>query len=131
MGLGGAYRDIESGLRVCQASGTQVLVSALAPRALQPGLFEQTNEVHAGRPALVQALLTTVALSMLIGPLLVRYNSRIADALLRRPSSQHSEAVIETAATRELAKREHVIICGFGRVGQNLARVLEQRARVP
>jgi CPA2 family monovalent cation:H+ antiporter-2 len=35
--------------------------------------------------------------------------------------------VIENAATRELAKREHVIICGFGRVGQNLARVLEQR----
>jgi CPA2 family monovalent cation:H+ antiporter-2 len=64
---------------------------------------------------------------MLIGPLLVRYNSRIADALLRRPSSQPSEVVIETAATRELAKREHVIICGFGRVGQNLARVLEQR----
>jgi CPA2 family monovalent cation:H+ antiporter-2 len=80
-----------------------------------------------GDPALVQALLTTVALSMLVGPLLVRYNSRIADALLRRPSSQLSEAVIETAATRELAKREHVIICGFGRVGQNLARVLEQR----
>jgi CPA2 family monovalent cation:H+ antiporter-2 len=78
-------------------------------------------------PALVQALLTTVALSMLVGPLLVRYNARIADLLLRRRSAGPSEVVLETAATRELAKREHVIVCGFGRVGQNLARVLEQR----
>jgi CPA2 family monovalent cation:H+ antiporter-2 len=77
--------------------------------------------------ALVQALLTTVALSMLLGPLLVRYNGRIADFLLRRPAAQSSEMALETAATRELAKREHVIICGFGRVGQNLARVLEKQ----
>jgi monovalent cation:H+ antiporter-2, CPA2 family len=78
-------------------------------------------------PAIVQALLTTVALSMLLGPLLVRYNGRIADFILRRPTVPASELVLETAATRELAKREHVIICGFGRVGQNLARVLEKR----
>jgi CPA2 family monovalent cation:H+ antiporter-2 len=76
---------------------------------------------------IVQALLTTIALSMLLGPLLVRYNGRIADVVLRRESVVPSEVVIETAATRELARREHVIICGFGRVGQNLARVLEKR----
>jgi len=78
-------------------------------------------------PAIVQALLTTVALSMLLGPLLVRYNGRIADFILRRPTVQPSGLVLETAATRDLAQREHVIICGFGRVGQNLARVLEKR----
>jgi CPA2 family monovalent cation:H+ antiporter-2 len=78
-------------------------------------------------PALVQALLTTVALSMLLGPLLVRHNGRIADFLLRRPGGETSGVALETAATRQLAAREHVIVCGFGRVGQNLARVLEQR----
>jgi len=78
-------------------------------------------------PGIVQALLTTVALSMLIGPLLVRYNGRIADVVLRQHTTEPSEVALETAATRELAKREHVIICGFGRVGQNLARVIEQR----
>ena len=76
---------------------------------------------------LVQALLTAVALSMLLGPLLIRYNGRVADWLLRRPTVPTSEMVLETAATRELAQREHVVICGFGRVGQNLARVLERR----
>ena len=78
-------------------------------------------------PGVVQALLTTVALSMLCGPLVVRYNKRIADFVLRRRSVEPSEVALETAATRELARREHVIICGFGRVGQNLARVLEKR----
>ncbi len=77
--------------------------------------------------AIVQPLLTAVALSMLVGPLLVRYNGRIADFILRRQSVEPSEAVLETVATRQLAERDHVIICGFGRVGQNLARVLEQR----
>ena len=76
--------------------------------------------------ATVQALLTAVALSMLCGPLLVRYNGRIADRLLRRETAVPSEVALENVATRELAGREHVIVCGFGRVGQNLARVLER-----
>jgi len=82
---------------------------------------------HMVDDSLVQALLTTVALSMLVGPLLVRYNGRIADFLLRQRTVDPTEVALETAATRQLAQREHVIICGFGRVGQNLARVLEQR----
>ena len=76
---------------------------------------------------IVQALLTAIALSMLLGPLLVRYNGRIADWILRRPPAQPSDLALETVATREIARREHVMICGFGRVGQNLARVLERR----
>jgi monovalent cation:H+ antiporter-2, CPA2 family len=80
-----------------------------------------------GVPAsVVQALLTAVTLSMLAGPLIVRYNGRIADRLLRRESVASTEVALESAATRELARREHVIVCGFGRVGQNLARVLER-----
>jgi CPA2 family monovalent cation:H+ antiporter-2 len=77
--------------------------------------------------ATVQALLTAVVLSLLLGPLLVRYHSRITDRILRRESSEPSDVALEMAARRELATREHVIICGFGRVGQNLARVLEKR----
>jgi CPA2 family monovalent cation:H+ antiporter-2 len=77
--------------------------------------------------AVIQPVLTAIALSMLLGPLLVRYNGRIADRILRRQTVAPSEVALETAATRQLAEREHVIICGFGRVGQNLARVLEHR----
>ena len=73
----------------------------------------------------VQALLTAITLSMMVGPVLVRYNGTIADLLLRRKPSRPTDLALETAATRELAEREHVIICGYGRVGQNLARILQ------
>jgi CPA2 family monovalent cation:H+ antiporter-2 len=79
---------------------------------------------QAADPRIVQALLTAVALSMLLGPLLVRYNGRIADRLLRREDSGPSDVALETVATKGIASRAHVIVCGFGRVGQNVARVL-------
>jgi CPA2 family monovalent cation:H+ antiporter-2 len=75
---------------------------------------------------LIQALLTAIVLSMMVGSLLVRYNRPIADWLLRREVTRPADVVRETAATRDLAEREHVIICGFGRVGQNLARILQR-----
>jgi CPA2 family monovalent cation:H+ antiporter-2 len=108
-------KALRAGIVICMGGefGFALLTLLLKGRMVDPGL--------------VQALLTTVALSMLLGPLLVRYNGRIADFILRRRSVDPTELALETAATRELAKREHVIICGFGRVGQNLARVLEQR----
>jgi len=108
-------KALRTGIVICMGGefGFALLTLLLKGRMVDPGL--------------VQALLTTVALSMLLGPLLVRYNGRIADFILRRRSVDTTELALETAATRELAKREHVIICGFGRVGQNLARVLEQR----
>jgi CPA2 family monovalent cation:H+ antiporter-2 len=74
-----------------------------------------------------QPLLATVVLGMMASPLIIRYNRRIARFALReqRPTGQRPER--EDLATRELAQREHVILCGFGRVGHNLARVLRSQ----
>ena len=47
-------------------------------------------------------------------------------AVVRRARPAASTAIErEDAATLAVAKREHVILCGFGRVGQNVGRVLE------
>jgi CPA2 family monovalent cation:H+ antiporter-2 len=77
-------------------------------------------------PAVVQPLLAATVLSMVLSPLLIRHNRRIARALLRESGPPISAAMRETQATLAVAERDHVIICGFGRVGQNIARVLEQ-----
>jgi CPA2 family monovalent cation:H+ antiporter-2 len=77
-------------------------------------------------PALVQPLLAATVLSMVLSPLLIRHNRRIARAVLGESGPPHSEAMRETRATLAVAERDHVVICGFGRVGQNIARVLEQ-----
>jgi CPA2 family monovalent cation:H+ antiporter-2 len=77
-------------------------------------------------PAIVQPLLAATVLSMVLSPLLIRHNRRIARLVMSESGPPTSEALRETRATLAVAERDHVVICGFGRVGQNIARVLEQ-----
>jgi CPA2 family monovalent cation:H+ antiporter-2 len=73
------------------------------------------------------AVLSAVVLSMALAPVLIRYNARIADALTggggQRAREREAQRVSE--ATRGLDG--HVIVCGFGRVGQNLGRMLREQ----
>jgi CPA2 family monovalent cation:H+ antiporter-2 len=75
--------------------------------------------------ALLQPLLAATVLSMVLSPLLIRHNRSLTRLLLRE-SGPPAPALREEQATLAVAGREHVIICGFGRVGQNIARVLER-----
>ncbi len=75
---------------------------------------------------LVQPLLAATVLSMVVSPIIIRHNRRITRALLRESGSPLTAAMRENQATLAVAERDHVIICGYGRVGQNIARVLEQ-----
>ncbi|MGH8225272.1 MAG: cation:proton antiporter, partial [Gammaproteobacteria bacterium] len=72
-----------------------------------------------------QVALNILVLSMLVSPLLVRYNASIARLL-----SPAAKVVGEEADTTALAAQEsdmagHVLLIGYGRVGQNLARFLD------
>lgn len=88
---------------------------ALLALALNRGLLSAENS---------QAILATVILSMALAPVLLRYNGRAAKALFAR--SYIKSRITQTRqlgwAAREVS--DHVILCGFGRVGQNLARFL-------
>jgi CPA2 family monovalent cation:H+ antiporter-2 len=75
--------------------------------------------------AAVQPLLATITLSMLFAPILIRHNKRIARFVLRQSGPAATGLERLDAANQALAMREHVILCGYGRVGQNVARVLE------
>ncbi|NJO13158.1 MAG: hypothetical protein HC872_06485 [Gammaproteobacteria bacterium] len=75
---------------------------------------------------LVQPLLAAIVLSMVVSPLIIRHNKRIARWLLRERGPVQTALSREYAVTEALAKRDHVLICGFGRVGQNIARALER-----
>ena len=74
-----------------------------------------------------QPLLAAITLSMVISPFLIQHNKRIARLLLRETGPAQTALATFDAATRALAGREHVILCGYGRVGQNIARVLESQ----
>ena len=77
-------------------------------------------------PAIVQPLLAATVLSMVVSPLIIRHNRRITRVILRETGNPQTEAMRQERVTLAAAEREHVVICGFGRVGQNIARVLEQ-----
>jgi len=80
---------------------------------------------HLADAAVVQPLLAAIVLSMVLSPLLIRHNRGIAAFITRQSSEPPSSQERELAPTQESAKSDHVIVCGFGRVGQNVARVLE------
>jgi CPA2 family monovalent cation:H+ antiporter-2 len=77
--------------------------------------------------ALGQPLLVAIVLSMMLSPLILNNNKRAARFLLREKGPPRTASEREEEATREIARRDHVILCGFGRVGQNVARVLESQ----
>ena len=74
-----------------------------------------------------QPLVVSIVLSMVLSPLILNNNKRVARFLLRERAPSPTASEREDSATKEIAQREHVILCGFGRVGQNVARVLESQ----
>jgi len=91
---------------------------ALCTILLQAGLVPE----RAGAP-----LVVAIVLSMVLSPLILSNNKRVARFLLREQAPALTAVEREDAATKEIGRREHVILCGFGRVGQNVARVLESQ----
>jgi CPA2 family monovalent cation:H+ antiporter-2 len=78
-------------------------------------------------PEIAQPLLVAIALSMVLSPFIINNNKRVARVLLREKGPPRGVLPHEDVATGGIAQREHVILCGFGRVGQNVARVLESQ----
>ena len=76
---------------------------------------------------LIQPLLLALVVTMVIAPFGIRYNRTIARFLLREKGPPQRAIEREDAATGDVAHREHVVLCGYGRVGQNIARVLESQ----
>lgn len=73
-------------------------------------------------PAELGALLLAATFcSMLLTPLLLRAAPRIAAALHRKPNQ---EAQIEEISALNAELDKHVVICGYGRVGQSIGRFM-------
>lgn len=94
------------------------------------GIALLTIVLESGGPAgagLAQPLLVAVVLSMVLSPLVLSHNRAIARFVLRERGPRTAPLEPEHAAAGALEQREHVILCGYGRVGQNIARVLESQ----
>ncbi|HEY9066752.1 MAG TPA: cation:proton antiporter [Burkholderiaceae bacterium] len=74
-------------------------------------------------------VLASMVLSMLATPLIVMYSNRIVMRLSASDWLMQSVAMT-TIAKRAINTEAHVIIAGYGRSGQNLARILDKE-RIP
>ncbi|WP_137822457.1 monovalent cation:proton antiporter family protein [Pseudomonas sp. D(2018)] len=70
-------------------------------------------------------LLSAIFCSMVLTPPLLRSAPRLAAYLQRRARGADP---LEAIAAHSTTLNNHAVICGYGRVGQSIARILEQQA---
>ncbi|HUL42124.1 MAG TPA: monovalent cation:proton antiporter-2 (CPA2) family protein [Burkholderiales bacterium] len=88
-------------------------------------LLWQAAGVQLLSPAVLQVVLAAMLLSMLAAPFIIEKSEHLVlhfsgAEWMNRAMQLHNIAV------QTMAQEQHVIICGYGRSGQNLARFLEQ-----
>lgn len=88
-------------------------------------LLNQIDGLDLIDPALSQAVLAAMLLSMFGAPFLIEYSDRIAMRFSSNEWLLQSLALTRVAA-KSVRTENHVVICGFGRSGQSLARMLDQ-----
>ncbi len=74
----------------------------------------------------MQIVLASVILSMALAPLLIRYNGALAKRFCAISYGNNRTRIQDQISATTQGVKQHVIICGYGRVGQNIARILEQ-----
>jgi CPA2 family monovalent cation:H+ antiporter-2 len=80
-------------------------------------------------PQWLSPVLASMVLSMLATPFLILYSNTIVNRLSASDWLLQSVA-LTSIARKSIATQGHVIICGYGRSGQNLARLLDKE-RIP
>jgi len=104
---------IRAGLALSQAGEFGFVLLALA------------GDLHLLHGRILQISLAAMLLSMLIAPFLIHHSDRIVRFFYRGEWNDHALKLHEVMV-KSAAVSGHVIICGYGRSGQNLARFLEQ-----
>ena len=76
-------------------------------------------------PALLNPVMASMVLSMLATPFIIMHSNTIVMKLVASEWLQQS-LQMTTIARKSINTSKHVIICGYGRCGQNLARMLDK-----
>lgn len=80
---------------------------------------------HVIRAPVAEFGLAVIVVSMMAGPLLIRYNRLLAERLFPESAAEEHDLLQHDIGRHQLHLENHVVIVGYGRVGQNVARFLE------
>ena len=92
-------------------------------------LLNQAGMLNLLDPFIVQLILASMVLSMLLAPFLLAHTDTIVMKLSSNEWMMQSLALTQIA-TRTMKVQKHVLIAGFGRSGQSLAKLLEEEGIV-
>jgi CPA2 family monovalent cation:H+ antiporter-2 len=88
-------------------------------------LLNQAGGLRLMDPLIIQLILASMVLSMLAAPFIIAKTDAIVLKLSANDWMMQSLALTQIA-TRTMTTQQHVLIAGFGRSGQSLARLLEE-----
>lgn len=73
-----------------------------------------------------QVILASLLISIALSPIFIYFNENIAAFFARKKTPPHSIDVEKELQEKAKHLHDHIILCGYGRVGQHIARLLEQ-----
>jgi len=88
-------------------------------------LISQIDGLDMLSPALLQVTVASLVLSMLVAPLIVQVSDKLVMRFVASEWLLRSMELTRVAA-QSMNTQGHIVICGYGRSGQHLARFLEQ-----
>lgn len=108
------YSSLRTGLVLAQGSefGFAILTIALSNQVL-PAAYGQV-------------ILAALLISIVISPIIIFYNGPVARFLLPKPISHNNQQEVQKILLSSKKHKPRIIICGYGRVGQHIVRLLEK-----
>ncbi len=89
-------------------------------------LLNQAGGLHLVDPLFIEVILASMVLSMFAAPFLIAKSDAIVMKLSANEWMMQSLA-LTNIASRTISTQKHVIIAGFGRTGQSLAKLLDEQ----
>lgn len=90
-------------------------------------LLAQAGAIGLVENNILQPTLAAMVLSMFLAPFIIEYSERLIQRFHTTEWMQRAMEITSIAA-QTMSEQNHVIICGYGRSGQNLSRILEQES---
>lgn len=116
---------------LCRAFGHEPGVSLRTGLVLAQGgefgfaLLSLAMTAHLIEHRTGQIVLAATLLSMALAPFVIRFNGHAAKYLFTKSYMRNRQHLEEDIRLQTTALHDHVVICGYGRIGQNVGHFLE------
>ena len=90
-------------------------------------LLAQAGATGLVESAVLQPVLAAVVLSMFVAPFIIEHSERLTQHL-NNAEWMRRATQITAIASQTMVEEGHVIVCGYGRSGQNVSRLLEKES---